>query len=244
MNKYFLFILIVMCITTLIGAENVGLYEVDKEMQITNYCVIGDCTYITLISLEMPNGTIIYPNTNMTMNEKVYNYSYTPTQIGQYTFVTCGDSITNVCDSDTFDVSFTGKETFVGINIILLLFFSSLLIIVAYLNKTTNYNKMYTGLMEKYKYKNYFKFSLSMVWYNLIKNSFGLYYLIGFPIMTIITDIVLTYNVISLTGFIEVAMYCYAWGVLLIGLMIGGQLQEFIATIVEDIKNQNWGFTE
>lgn len=239
-NYYTIFLLIIMF--SLVSAENIGTYKVNQSMEITNYCQAGVCTYITLVSLELPNGTIIYPDTNMTKNSQAYNYSYSPNEIGEYTFVTCGDSTINVCDSDTFDVTYNGEERFVGINIILLLFFSFILLSVFYLNRNINYEKWYSSILNKYKYKNYFKFTMSMIGYNLIKNTFGVYYLVGFPIMIILTDIVLTYNIISLTGFMEISMYIYSWGVLLIGLMFGGQLQEFIATIVEDIKNLNWGF--
>ena len=242
MKRYFFFILIIAFILPLISADNIGLFKIDKQMEITNYCNAGSCTYVTLVSLEYPNGTIIYPNTNITRNEQAYNYSFTPTEIGEYTFVTCGDSTINVCDSDTFTSTYTGKETFMSINIILLLFFSSLLLGVIYLNRKINYEKWYKKILEKYKHKNYFKFTMSIVGYNLIKNTFGLYYVIGFPIMIIITDIIFTYNILSLVGLAETMMFIYTWGVLLIGLMFGGQLQEFLSTIIEDIKNLNWGF--
>jgi len=237
---YLMFAIILMF--SLVVADDIGTYKLNQEMQITNYCQVGSCSYINLTSLEYPNGTIIYPNVLMTQNDQIFNYSFTPTIIGEYTFVTSGDPSDIIYDSDTFDVTYNGENTFVGINIILLLFFSSLILIVFYLNKKINYEKWYASILNKYKYRNFFKFSMSMVGYNLVKNTFGIYYLIGFPIMIILTDIVLTYNIIPLLGFMEISMYIYTWGVLLIGLMLGGQLQEFIVTIVEDIKNLNWGF--
>ena len=242
MKRYFFFALMITLLISLVSADNIGDFQLNQPMEITNYCQAGVCTYITLVSLELPNGTILYPNTNMTKNEQVYNYSFTPTEIGEYTFVTCGDSTIAVCDSDTFNSTYTGKDTFVGISIILLIFFSSILGGVIYLNRKINYDKWYKSILKKYEHKNYFKFTMSMIGYNLIKNTFGIYYLIGFPIMIIITDIILTYNISSLTDLAEVTMFVYSWGVLLIGLMLGGQLQEFIVKIVEDIKNLNWGF--
>lgn len=240
-NYYTIFLLIIMF--SLVIADDIGTYKVNQEMQITNYCQTGDCSFINLTSLEYPNGTIIYPNTAMTQNGQTFNYSFTPTIIGEYTFVTTGDPSVTIYDSDTFNVTYSGKDTFIGINIILLLFFSSILLGVVYLNRKVNYEKWYSSILNKYKYKNYFKMTTSMVGYNLMKNTFGIYYLVGFPIMIILTDIVLTYNILPLIGFMEISMYIYSWGVLLIGLMLGGQLQEFIVTIVDDIKNLNWGFS-
>jgi len=137
----------------LVSAENIGDYKVDEPMEITNYCQAGDCTHITLISLELPNGTVIYPGANMTKIGQAYNYSYTPNQIGQYTFITCGDSTIAVCDSDTFDSSYSGEKTFVGVNIILLLFFISILLGVVFLNRKMDYEKWYKKILKKYEHK-------------------------------------------------------------------------------------------
>ena len=111
MKNYLFVFLFLMFILPLVSAENIGTYKVNQPMEITNYCQAGNCSYVTLISLEYPNGTITYPNTNMTNNSaKSFNYSFTPDTIGEYTFVTCGDSLIVVCDSDSFDVTYTGRQ--------------------------------------------------------------------------------------------------------------------------------------
>jgi len=235
-------ILFLMFVLPLVSAENIGTYKVNQPMEITNYCQTGNCSYITLISLEYPNGTITYPNVNMTNNSaKSFNYSFTPDTIGEYTFVTCGDSLIVVCDSDSFNVTYTGKDTFTGINIILLIFFISLLLGVIYINHKTDYKKWYNNILNKYENKNYVKIVLSSIGYNLTKNTFGIYYLFGFPIMIIVTDIVLIYNIESLVPIMTNLLYIYSWMALLIGVMFLGQLQEFIVTILEDFKNIQWG---
>jgi hypothetical protein len=226
----------------LISAENIGTYKLNQPMEITNYCQSGTCSYITLISLEFPNGTITYPMVNMTSsNNKSFNYSFTPDLIGEYTFTTCGDSSIVVCDSDSFNVTYTGKDTFSGINIILLIFFISLLIGVVWLNHKIDYKKWYENILKKYEHKNYVKITLSSIAYNLMKNTFGIYYLFGFPIILIITDIILTYNIESLIGLATNFIYIYAWGFILVGVMFIGQLQEFIVTILEDFNSIQWG---
>lgn len=245
LNIFFL----ILCLTLFIplaSADNIGMYKLDEPMEITNYCQAGDCSYVSLISVEFPNGTMIYPNSSMTpdITNKIYNSSFTPDLIGKYTFVTCGDSTITVCDSDYFDVTYTGKETFIGISIILLLFFISLLIGIINLNHKINYEKWYKSILTKYENKNYVKIMLSAIAYNLIKNPFGIYYLFGFPIILIITDIILTYNIETLVPIITNFMYIYAWSAILIGIMFLGQLQEFIMTILDDFKNIQWGISE
>jgi len=243
MKKYFIFAFMFLFMFTLVSADDIGTFKLNQEMQITNYCQSGVCTYVTLVSLEFPNGTIVYPNTNMTKTNQFYNYTFTPNDIGEYTFVTCGDSIIDVCDSDTFNVTFTGKQTYQGINIILLVFFSILLFSYHNLSKKINYDKWYTGIVNKYRNKNYVKMVFSSVWYNLIKNKFGLYYVLGFPIMILLTDIIFTYNVTSLSAIMEASMFIYSWGVLIFGVMLFGQFQEFMNTILDDVKKLNWGIS-
>jgi len=227
---------------SLVSADSIGLFELNKPMEITNYCETGDCTFMNLTSLKVPNGTILYPNAEMTKNSQTFNYSYTPSKIGEYSFITCGSPGIAVCDRDTFTVSFNGNETFTNVNIILLIFFTFLLLGAIYMSRHIDYEKWYKNILNKYRYRNFFKMTASMVGYNFIKNTFGVYYLLGFPIMLILTDIVFTYNIISLTGIMEVLMFVYTWGVLLVGLMLGGQLHEFITKIVDDMKDLDWGF--
>ena len=238
----FLLILIVALIIPFISAESIGTFKVNEPMQITNYCQAGVCTYVTLVSLEYPNGTIIYPDTNMTQNNQVYNYSFTPTEIGEYTFVTCGDSTIAVCDSDTFDATYTGKEVFVGINIMLLIFFSLLMVGVISLNRKINYEKWYNSMLNKYKEKNFVKFTLSIVAYNLLKNTFAIYYVIGLPIMVLLTDMVYNYNIISFLEIAEALLFIYTWGVVIVALILMGQFQEFIHKLLKDVRNIKWGF--
>ena len=242
MKPYLFVFLFLMFILPLASAENIGTYKVNQPMEITNYCQAGNCSYVTLVSLEYPNGTMTYPNANLTNNSaQAFNYSFTPDQIGEYTFVTCGDSLIVVCDSDSFDVTYTGKDTFVGVNIILLIFFIALLLGVIYMNHKIDYKRWYNNILCKYENKNYVKIVLSSVAYNLIKNTFGIYYLFGFPIIIIVTDIVLIYNIESLVPIMTNLLYIYSWMALLIGVMFLGQLQEFIRTILEDFKNIQWG---
>lgn len=93
----------------MVSAESIGTYKINEEMQITNYCQSGSCTYMNLVSLEFPNGTIIYPDTAMTNNNQVFNSTFTPDQLGIFKLKTCGNpNGVVVCDSDTFEVTSTG----------------------------------------------------------------------------------------------------------------------------------------
>lgn len=93
----------------IINAESIGNFKQNQEMQITNYCNDGTCTYMNLTSITSPNGTVTTYNSAMTQNIQEFNYSYIPTELGTYNFKTCGNPSGNIiCDSDTFEVTSTG----------------------------------------------------------------------------------------------------------------------------------------
>lgn len=95
---------------SLVSATNIGTFAQNEQMQITNYCSTADCTQVNLTSLTYPNGTTIYINSLMSRNGQNFYYDYTPTDLGTYTFNSCGDpSGVSVCDSDSFTVTSTGQ---------------------------------------------------------------------------------------------------------------------------------------
>ena len=114
-TKFFLFIILGMFLISLVSATNIGTFQVNKPMQIVNYCSTGDCTYANLTSISLPDGTVQNINSAMTQNGQNFNYSYTPSQTGTYGFNTCSNPLgVIVCDSDTFEVTPNGKEFSTG----------------------------------------------------------------------------------------------------------------------------------
>ena len=90
-NKFLLSILIGIFLISLVGATNIGTFKQNQQMQITNYCSTGDCTYANLTTINLPNGKIDYINSAMTQDGQNFNYSYTPSILGNYIFNTCSD---------------------------------------------------------------------------------------------------------------------------------------------------------
>lgn len=131
MNKKILFIFVCLFLfsLTIVSADSIGTFKVNRKMQITNYCSTSDCTYANLSSIQLPDGTLSYLNAEMTQNGYDFNYSYTPTQIGTYTFKTCsnpeGDSL---CESDTFDVTGDGLKSSLGFYILVFILAAGLII--------------------------------------------------------------------------------------------------------------------
>ena len=110
-NKFLLSILIGIFLISIVGATNIGTFKQNQQMQITNYCSTGDCTYANLTTINLPNGKIDYINSAMTQDGQNFNYSYTPSILGNYIFNTCSDpSGVKVCDSDSFTATPNGEE--------------------------------------------------------------------------------------------------------------------------------------
>ena len=140
MKKIILLFALAFIIFPFVSAENIGTYKVETQMQITNFCHTADCTYANLTTIKSPNGTIEYVNDFMTKVENDFNYTYTPTELGIYTFNTCSDpGGIDYCDSDTFEVTNTGQgdlasgsATTLAIALIVMLLVAGLLITLAF----------------------------------------------------------------------------------------------------------------
>jgi len=243
MKKQIIFIFTLMFMLTLVSADSIGDgYKVDEEMQITNYCQAGTCTYMNLSSVEYPNGTVTYLNSAMTQNVQTFNSSFTPDQIGTYYFVTCGDSTTAACDKDWFIVTYNGETNKdVSIYIMLIIFMSGLIFGYYRLRRTIDFDKWYAGIIRKYENKNYIKSNFSFILYSLAKDSFLIYYLLVFIVITLLSDIIFMFNVISLIPIIEKVVMLYSFGIIAVAFLFIGKGQEMVMNLVDDIKNSNWG---
>jgi hypothetical protein len=111
MKKLLIILMMGIMMFGIVSAESIGVFKQNQEMQITNYCSTADCTYANLTRIILPNSTIINVNEEMTQIGNDFNYSYTPTLIGTYSFNTCSNpSGESVCDSDTFEVTTSGTQ--------------------------------------------------------------------------------------------------------------------------------------
>ena len=235
-------ILLLVVMFSFVSAESIGdNYELNQSMQITNYCQAGVCTFVTLDSIEFPNGTIIYPNINMTKNSQSYNFTFIPDQIGTYYFTTCGDSTIAVCDRDMFGVNFNGVPAFIGIHIILLIFFLLLFVGFYKLQRSLNFDKWYSKIMKRYEGKDYFKAVGGTMIYFFMKNLYSIYYILGLFVVLTLTDMILSFNVVSFIFLIEQVAFVYTWASIGVSFAILGRMQQFIMMLLSDLNDQSWG---
>jgi hypothetical protein len=111
MKKELMFIIcLALMLVPMVSAVNIGTFKLGEDVEITNYCAAGTCTYINISSVKFPDSSMLYINEAMTKNGNNYAYTFNgTTTIGDYTFVTCGNPDGVVyCDSDTFTVTPNG----------------------------------------------------------------------------------------------------------------------------------------
>lgn len=218
--------------------------EADLKVTCLNdgYC---SASAICNININNPVGIVITNNQNMTNQNSFHNYTFTPNETGQY-------SVTGFCEDGAyskqidfyFDVTVTGEAIGISqalINILLMLFFVGLGVGFHYIRKSVNFEQWYNRILQKYETKNFVKMILSALTFNIMKNSFIIYYLIGFPIMMIATSLSFSYNVNVLSGLMKVLMYIYGWGFALVGLAFLGYVQEWASDLIQRVEEMDWG---
>jgi len=125
--------------------------------------------------------------------------------------------------------------------IILITFFTALLFLVAYLKNKIDFEKWYKNMLKKHEKRNFVKLTFSIIGYNIMKNVYILYYLIGFVLMTLIYNIAFLYNLEVILPIFKILMFIYSWSVILIGLVLIGNIQEWAMNWMKDLEDNNWG---
>lgn len=168
------------------------------------------------------------------------------TEIGQYSVLFYCE-ITNSIGGFfeyPFDVTATGVKLSLWdalVRIFLIIFFITLLMGTYHVVGHINFKKWNDNIIKKYQTKNFVKMVLGALLYNIMKNVFIIYYLIGIPIFLILNDIVYTYNVAGLILFMNVLMFIYLVGLLIVGLIFISYVQEWVAELWDMIKDLDWG---
>lgn len=243
MNKnIFLFLGIFLFLFSLaFVSASIGSYAQNSCVDIK---IILNTTSINISSIDYPNSTTAISNQLMNSSGGMmfsYNFCDTST-LGSYKFYYF-DSEGNVYDN-SFEVTPTGQPTnnvqlYSRIFLILL---SLLLIFVIQWNKrNVNYDKWYNNLVKKYQEKNWFKWGLSSLGYNFLKNSYIFSYLVGLLGLLILTDLAFFFNVASALAILKIVLEIYTWGSIAVCLVFFSQIQEWIVGWIKDIQDINWG---
>lgn len=125
--------------------------------------------------------------------------------------------------------------------IFLTLFFMGIFLLYYKTNQQVDYDKWYNSILKKYEDRNKVKCMLSGMGYFLLKNTTINLYLLGFPILFLILQIIEDYNIVAILTIFQNILFLYTIGIIIVGLSFFGKLQEFIKDITDDIKEEMWG---
>lgn len=166
-------------------------------------------------------------------------------KLGEHAFyIWCNNSVLGGEARGTFDVTTTGLKLSIEdslVRIFLLIFFVALFAGLYHVVGGIDFKKWNDRIIEKYKSKNFVKMVLSILAYNILKNVFIIYYLIGLPIFLILKDITYTYNISGLILFMDVLLMVYIIGVLIVGIVFISYVQEWASDMLELVREMDWG---
>jgi hypothetical protein len=213
---------------------------------VTLYQTCASCSYVNLTSVKLPNGTIVGYNDAMTKDGSEYSYDYCNTSLtGQYFYTIKGDKGgTEASEVILFEITLDGNANNLqrGLISISLIFFFILLGFGFYsIHSKVNLEKWNNSLLKRYENKNYVKLVLGSIVYNILKNPFIIYYLIGFPVIVGLTDLSYAYGLGNFLSLFEALIVIYSVGVFIVGLIFFSYVQEWLVDLLEKIRDMDWG---
>ena len=236
----------VMGYAEMVSAEQSNLGTMKQNTCFDLYQICDDCSYVNLTAIKYPNGLI--ETMNLAMNKSGQDFTYNfcnSTNLGYYTYTTAGDKGgVYAIESISFKVTPGGEDlslqnTF--IQLVIIAFLSLLIVGFYYLSHNIDFEKWNDSIFKKYQNRNYIKLVLSSIGYHILKNSFIIYYLIGLPIILTFSNLAHAYGIENLVSILNAVLVIYFVGIILVGLLFLGYVQEWFMDLLEKVRNMKWG---
>lgn len=243
-NKKFLPLFLLIFMFSIVSATTLQTYkpqQVDVEFNFTQTC--QDATFVTLSTIITPNSTEIINENMVSTGGGSYNYNYTPNQIGRYDFTGISDGCLKTF-AVYVDVTPNGKVYDTGdslIRIFVAIFLILMMVGLHRISKGINYDQWYEKIKEKYITRNFVKWSLAAIGFNIMKNSFIIYFMLGLPIMLILQDLVFIYNITSIALYIKSLLLFYIVLIIVLGIVFLSYVQEWFMDFITMIEDIDWG---
>lgn len=122
-----------------------------------------------------------------------------------------------------------------------LAFFILLFVGLFYITHRIDFKKWNDKILRQYQTRNFIKVVFGAIAYNIMVNSYVLYYLIGLPIISLLTELALTFNIESLILVMPVLSFTYTFGLILIGILFFSNIQEWIMDLFKQFSEIDWG---
>jgi len=239
LNSYLFFLSFIV----LISFSGAYLGEVEPGDCI-NIMVMSNCSSVDLSIIETSTQEFIIDSPMQHLAGQTFNYSFCNTsEIGAYTYIwdeSCVDCSGGLCGNDfRSGKSITGAYT--TIYLFLIGFFILMGGVFFITTKKVNFEKWHNSIVKKYQTRNFVKLVLSALVFNIMKNSYIIYYLIGLPIIILVTDMATTYNLATVVSILHALLVIYLIGVVLVGLVFLSYVQEWISDLIKLVSDMGWG---
>jgi len=176
----------------------------------------------------------------------IFTYDYCNTsQLGIHT-VEGIISSAGVEQGWAYDINITLTGKVLGIattlmHIILILLLISLGFLYHHMSASADLEKWNKKLYQEYKDRNYVKMVLGTIGYHIAKSKFIIYYLIGLPIILVVTEASLLYNLEAFHTVLQNFLIVYVIGVVIVGIVFLSHIQEWFLDLLKMIQDNDWG---
>jgi len=198
--------------------------------------------------IKYPNGTQNILNQEMTKDGTTF---YSTISSGNFSSlgttclgISCTDGSTSEVGSKCLDVTQNGERLDISSVLVYIIILSSFIMvgfILHLITKKSDLSKWENTLMAKYQNKNYIKLVLGSIGYNILKNPYVLYYLLGLPIILTLVDLSYAYSLGGLLDILKAILVIYFVGVIIVGLIFMSYVQEWFMDLLDKITNMEWG---
>ena len=238
--------MIALLLISLVGAsqENLGTYKQNDEITLLQVC--GTCTYNNVTSIILPNSTQLIVDETMTKRGAEYTYLFNKTDLlGTYLVNGVGDlDGTDNAWAYEFYITIDGNELNLQLTIMyifLILFLIGLGFLYHHISDSKDLECWNKKLTQQYKDRNFVKMTLGLIGYQIVKNKFIIYYIIGLPIFVTITQLALTFNIDGFHTVLQNLLIVYLVGVVIVGIVFLSHIQEWFMDLLNEIRNLDWG---
>jgi hypothetical protein len=219
---------------------SIHVFNISNGLIITN----ADCE----LEIYNQSGNHLIDNLNLTQISDEYNVLLSGenlTNEGIYSYnIYCNTTSLGGFVDGNFQITTNGRESDslqLYTRIFLLLFFMFTIFLIQWNKGRIDYDKWYNQIAEKYRTKNTFRWVLSALGYNLLKNSYVFSYLVGLLGMLVLTELILLFNITSVLLIMKIVLALYTWGALVVVMVFFSQVQEWIFEWKEDLEKIKWG---
>lgn len=253
-NRATVFLLCLLLFSMVGFVSSIDTFQEGQEVNLTFTCTLNQqipspsATYNVTI-VDHLNGTILIDNDNaLALNNGIFNYNFTFPESGQYIIISaCYDGVNNQTAREVVNVTPTGNELNlydVLVQAFLLCFFLFLMFCFYMIKRQINFEQWLQKIQNKFETVNTPRAVLASVGYFFVKESFMVYFLLLFPIIVLIINLITAYNLGSMDFLVNILMIFYSIGVLIAGVLMFGKFQQFVVDRMEEITNSKWGIRE